>query len=403
MFVEFPKINVTILVLLIFPIFRTIERFTTPLYITEDNSLFDAFRYFLCRIFAGIFLFIFYKRNKNENKDIIQLESGINNTTRYQNLYLFNLTNNPLSQIKQKKEKKKKIKSFIFLICLCMNILFCFLYRTIFIGKIQDFEYETQSMLIFFDIGFYILLSHFILKQRLYRHHFSSMIVMGLILIILFIMTIKYITIGKKFILSAIYFCFYSFSFSLYDVLLKKYMNDFYKNPYFIMFNVGIINSSLLLIFDTFAYFFNNDISGIIIGFKKNISSALNIFYFILTLIIEFFWVLGIELTVYYFTPCHYSILEYIAEYIYYIKNVISSDEEFYSTGNAIIITIAYLINFFCCLVFNEVVILNFWKLDYNTKIRIQERIIIENDLNANNKAIINQIIEEREDEESVQ
>ena len=180
-------------------------------------------------------------------------------------------------------------------------------------------------------------------------------------------------------------------------------MNDFYKNPYFIMFYVGIINSSLLLIFDTFAYFFNNDISGIIIGFKKNISNALNIFYFILTLIIEFFWVLGIELTVYYFTPCHYSILEYIAEYIYYIKNVISSDEEFYSTGNAIIITIAYLINFFCCLVFNEVVILNFWKLDYNTKIRIQERIIIENDLNANNKLIINQIIEEREDEESFQ
>ena len=257
-----------------------------------------------------------------------------------------------------------------------MNILFCFLYRTIFIGKIQNFEYETQSMLIFFDIGFYILLSHFILKQRLYRHHFSSMIVMGVILIILFIITIKYITIGKKFILSAIYFCFYSFSFSLYDVLLKKYMNYFYKNPYFIMFYIGIINSSLLLIFDTFAYFFNNDISGIIIGFKKNI---------------------------YYFTPCHYSILEYIAEYIYYIKNVISSDEEFYSTGNAIIITIAYLINFFCCLVFNEVVILNFWKLDYNTKIRIQERIIIENDLNANNKLIINQIVDEREDEESVQ
>ena len=348
-------------------------------------------------------MFIFYKRNKNENKDIIQLESGINNTTRYQNLYLFNLTNNPLFQIKQKNEKKKKIKSFIFLICLCMNILFCFLYRTIFIGKIQDFEYETQSMLIFFDIGFYILLSHFILKQRLYRHHFSSMIVMGVILIILFIMTIKYITIGKKFILSAIYFCFYSFSFSLYDVLLKKYMNDFYKNPYFIMFYVGIINSSLLLIFDIFAYFFNNDISGIIIGFKKNISNILNIFYFILTLIIEFFWVLGIELTVYYFTPCHYSILEYIAEYIYYIKNVISSDEEFYSTGNAIIITIAYLINFFCCLVFNEVVILNFWKLDYNTKQRIQERMIIENDLDANNKLIIKQIIEEREDEESFQ
>ena len=31
-------------------------------------------------------------------------------------------------------------------------------------------------------------------------------------------------------------------------------------------------------------------------------------------------------------------------------------------------------INIFCCLVFNEVVILNFCKLDYNTAKRIRER-----------------------------
>ena len=46
---------------------------------------------------------------------------------------------------------------------------------------------------------------------------------------------------------------------------------------------------------------------------------------------------------------------------------------------------------------------MNFCKLDYNTKQRIQERMIIENDLDANNKLIIKQIIEEREDEESFQ
>ena len=32
------------------------------------------------------------------------------------------------------------------------------------------------------------------------------------------------------------------------------------------------------------------------------------------------------------------------------------------------------LINFFCCLVFNEVIIINSFGLDYNTKKRIQER-----------------------------
>ena len=42
---------------------------------------------------------------------------------------------------------------------------------------------------------------------------------------------------------------------------------------------------------------------------------------------------------------------------------------------NIVIFSIAYFINFFCCLVFNEVIILNFWGLDYNTNKRINERI----------------------------
>ena len=39
---------------------------------------------------------------------------------------------------------------------------------------------------------------------------------------------------------------------------------------------------------------------------------------------------------------------------------------------------------FFCCLVFNEVIIINFCKLDYNTKKRIQERMNLEKENNEN-------------------
>ena len=52
-----------------------------------------------------------------------------------------------------------------------------------------------------------------------------------------------------------------------------------------------------------------------------------------------------------------------------------SSDDDFYSTINIIVFSISYFINFFCCLVFNEVIILNFCNLDYNTAKRIKERI----------------------------
>ena len=392
MLVEFPKLNIKLLVLLIFPFFRTLEKFTTPLYIIEDNSLFDAFRYFLCHVLSIVFLYIFYKKNKSSN--IIELTEE--NTKRY----LFNTKNNQYQRTFEKNEDFRKIKSLIFLICLSLNILFCFLYRTFFYGQIADFEYEKQSMLIFFDIGFYILLSYLILKQSLYKHHYCSMILMGLILLILFILTIKYIVIGKEFVIATFYFAFYSFSFGLYDILTKKYMNDFYKTPYFIMFMIGIINTALLLIFDIFAYFLNRDISGIIIGFQKNINSALNVFYFIGTLIFEFLWVLGIKLTIYYFTPCHFSLLEYIAEYISYIKFVIESDEDFYSTTNVIIFTIAYIINFFCCLVFNEVLILNFCKLDFNTKKRIQERMTTANNPGDDKEFLLNQIRNENEEDE---
>ena len=66
---------------------------------------------------------------------------------------------------------------------------------------------------------------------------------------------------------------------------------------------------------------------------------------------------------------------EYISEYIYYIVNAFNSNDEFYSAVNIAIFSIAFFINFFCCLVFNEVIILNFCGLDYNTKKRIQERV----------------------------
>ena len=211
MSVEFSKFNIKLLVLLIFPVFRNLERFTTYLCITEDNSIFDAFRYFLCRIFSAIFLFISYYNNKKKLIYNDQRKFLVGNEAKYQNVHLFDSQNNPFVEKKKKNEKNKKIKSSFFLIGLSLNILFCFLYRTLFYEQVEDFEYEKQSMLIFFDLGLLIILSYLILKQKLYKHHFYSMVTMGIVLLILFIITIKYIVIGKEFFISAIYFFFYSF------------------------------------------------------------------------------------------------------------------------------------------------------------------------------------------------
>ena len=63
------------------------------------------------------------------------------------------------------------------------------------------------------------------------------------------------------------------------------------------------------------------------------------------------------------------------------MNNSRKSNEDFYSNINIIIFSIAFFINLFWCLVFNEVIILNFWNLDYNTKKRIDERMKIDDAL----------------------
>ena len=152
-------------------------------------------------------------------------------------------------------------------------------------------------------------------------------------------------------------------------------MNTFFISPYYLMFMIGSINIILLIIYELFAYFLNPDISGIIIGFKDNVDSVGKVFLFILDIFLQGIWNLGIWLTVYYLTPCHYFISEYISEYVYYMITALESLEDFYSKVNIVIFSISYFINFFCCLVFNEVIILNFFGLDFNTKKRIEQRI----------------------------
>ena len=239
----------------------------------------------------------------------------------------------------------------------------------------ENYYFAKQSIGVLFTMGFFVLLIYFILKQKIYKYNFLSLIIIAFTLLIIFIISVFYID-SEYIFYSIIYYFFYSFVFCLYDILGKKYMNDLYETPYLMMLVIGIVDSLLLIIYDIFAYNFNRDISGIIIGFQNNITSVGEFFAFVLDIILTFIWNLGIWLTVYYFSPCHFFISEYISEYIIYLADIrkYKSESNFYSTHNIIIFSFAYFINFFCFLVFNEVIILNFCNLDYNTKKRIAER-----------------------------
>jgi len=370
MLIEFSELNLKLLVLIIYPLFSEAEYYSRKLYIKKDNSYFSQFRYFTSYILSFILLIISHYRSKSNIID----QKSINNNNN-----IINITpqayemNNEIDEIKKNINKKRKIKTIIYLLSLCIIGLSSFIYRIVF--ENTEYKYIKQGLGVFSSISFYVLLSYFILKQQLYKHNFISLIIIGFFLIIIFIISLLYTK--SEYILSSIfYYIFYSLIFSLSDVLKKKYMIDLSKSPYLMMFMIGIINSFLLFIYDIFAYNFNRDISGIIIGFQNNIKSVGNFFAFILDLILAFIWSLGIWLTIYFFTPCHFFICDYINEYIQYLIKYSTSN--FYSTSNTIIFSFVYFINFFCFLVFNEVIILNFCNLDYNTKKRIRERMKYE-------------------------
>ena len=165
------------------------------------------------------------------------------------------------------------------------------------------------------------------------------------------------------------------------------------------LFFIGSFISVLLIIYDIIAYFSNEDLSGIIIGFKNNITNIKDFLLFLCDLILQFFLYSGIMLTIYFYTPFHFTISEFISELISYYKGAIEYfvfDKKIthifdfiYSTNNIIIFSIVFLINLICSLIFNEIIILKFCGLEYYTEKYINKRGNIEsmniyNDITSN-------------------
>ena len=379
MWIELSEFNLKLFIPLIFPVFKRIQDLTKKLYIKkgyDDHTLFKTFRYYLCHILAFVPLLIVYYRTKKAENDLIEIKEE--NTEKLESVKTLThndtlFKTNTIADLKVANTRKKRMKSYIFLGGLCILSLFCYYYRYFF-EKYSTREFK-QSMGIFFDIGGYIVLSMLILKQKLYFHNFVSMGIIAVLLIVLFIMTTVCIEDKNSIWKSFIYYLFYILLFILYDVLKKKYMNMFFNTPYFMMLVIGIFGCVFVLIYDFIAFLIDNDKEEVAKGFRENINDAGKAFALILDLIIHFIWNLGLWLTIYYLTPCHIFMSEYISEYIYYIQDVNNPpNPKFYKTHNVVIFSIFAFINFCCCLVFNEVVILNFFNLDYNTKKRIQER-----------------------------
>ena len=315
MFIEFSEFNYKLLFFLIYPIFRRIEGFTDK-FIEEDNKLFKTFRHFLSFLFSGIFLLIFYFKTEWAPKLIEPKNKNLNKEEKEQSeeeSYSNNL--DQIDIVQKYRERKRKRKSALYLFSLCFLGFFSYYGRDYFSQYLEKEDvYLNHSIRTFLELTIYSALSYLLIKQKLYMHHLISFGSITIMLIIIFIITLSYI---NDILFPMIFFFLSEFVFALFDVLIKRYMNIFYKNPYFIMFFIGVIVTFLLLFYDAIAYFVNPEISGIIIGFQENINSVVDFLGFILDLFVEYLWNLGIWLLIFYFTPCHFFVSEYASQFIY--------------------------------------------------------------------------------------
>ena len=375
MFIEF-TFNPKLFFLLIFPISKEVEKFIVPLYLGNDPNLFKIFRAFLSNEFSFIFLLIIKCINKSNKKEIIKEE---NDKIDESDLTIVDI------EIKNVK-KKNQTKSILFLFLLSLLYFGSYLFN--YYVREKNVRLCRNSIGIIYELIILYILSKLILKEKYHKHHYLSIAPICISLIVIFIIYLKELKEEKSSIFNAFwYFLVYYSLFGLFNVLIKKYFLLYFNSIYFVLLLIGAFVCIPMLIYDIFAFYLNKDASGVIIGFANNITSVKNFFLFIIDLLFLLMSNLGIFWTVYYFTPFHLIICEFISEIIYYYVRLIqlktktgveketNSDFKFlYEKNNIIIFSIIFFINLICSLIFNEIIILTFCKLEHETKKYIKDR-----------------------------
>ena len=223
-----------------------------------------------------------------------------------------------------------------------------------------------------FDIIFLSIFSYYLLKVVLYQHQYFSMIaiiVFGLIqnIIIMIYDDNNYLKIALR-ILNEVVFCF--------NIVINKYIMDktfcseyelcFYKGSitlisYIISFTI-ISNIEIKIDYYTVEYkgkYYIDNFSHYI-----NILNAKEIIVFLLQMIYYFVYNLFILITIKNYTACHSLII-----FIFYQLSI-----EHDQRWRMLVDIIIFIIILFMLLIFNEVIELNFYGLQKDTKNNIRKR-----------------------------
>jgi len=238
-------------------------------------------------------------------------------------------------------------------------------------------EEKQNRWLITFEILPRIIFCHFILKVKLYKHHFLSLLfffIGFLIISILGIISIdtknQRIYVFTMIIPKVIY--------ALEDTINKIILTDRFILPHFLLFFRGLINAILLSILFCILYF----TSSIDFRYYDNILNNIKVSEIIFRIISFIFMackIFCIFKIIYIFTPQHVGFCLVIIYMLTAIKNMILAGDFQNEFFYCLFIIISLLFIAFGTLIFNEMILINCWGLNENTKSGIIDKEKLEN------------------------
>ena len=394
MLIEFGIIDFKIIIPLIYPIFYQIRRL---IHKDDEKALFEFFTNFCGYLFSGIvYLIIKHRMKKLNSKNIEKINSKNDNDKEDSGKELVNVvtekqfrlvstikfSENQLNLEKKKIDKINSKKQYIYVLSLVLIYLFPMFLDSY--TLVNNFDIGTSSSIsLFVSIFSNIILSKIILGEKIYSHQiFASMIILISILIVIILFLIKAIPIESKIGINIVLITIVSSFYSFFNIMEKRYYNKFVDSPYHLMYVIGLFATILILVYEIFTVIIvgiDSNLNGIFYQFYKNCErfQYLYILIFISDILTAFIWLWGIQLTVYFFTPCHFIISESISQIIsFFINDTISE----YSDGEQGTIIIFFFIIIFATLIYNEVLIINICSLSNNTKKNINLRQLRESE-----------------------
>ena len=244
-------------------------------------------------------------------------------------------------------------------------------------------ENNLSSLLIFNTFTIY-LFTKWILKTDFYKHHYFSILIN--IFCVLILGTLDIINIISSDNDSEtdmiIFYIFKKISsiifYSIEDVIGKKILMEEFISIYELLLYRGFFETLLDILF-TMPFFFIEvtdkstgvDETGIIFRRIKNLFDKLNTFKIVLFVTTNLFYNIFIWLIIDQFSPIHYAISNILDSCGTLIRLWITEPE---NIDLPILRIFIYLILIFGSLIHTEIIVINYWDLQKNTKIFLEEK-----------------------------